>query len=44
MDNRSWLNIPAALQVYLSHYFVLTPSPTRAELQKKFDVHDVDLH
>jgi hypothetical protein len=33
MDNRSWLNIPAALQVYLSHYFVRNPSLTWAELQ-----------
>jgi hypothetical protein len=44
MGDRSWLNISAALQVYLSHYFVSTPSPTRAELQKNADVHDVDLH
>jgi hypothetical protein len=44
MDGRSWPNISAALQVYLSHYFVSTPSPTWAELQKKFGVHGVDLY
>jgi len=40
----SWLNIAPALQVYLSRLSSPTPSLTWAELQKKFDVHGVDLY